>query len=330
MSDDLDENPRAFLDVCIGDDGPTRRITIRLFHEDTPKAVDNFLMICRGDAGSINLTNPNRLIRLCYSGCTFHRVVDGFMIQSGDITLNDGRGGMSVLDQIRDEEFVGDPAEEKTFEDENLGWKSMNEAGLVCMANRGPDTNTSQFFITLDDCSFLDGKHTVFGKVETGLDVVRDIGKVKVGENNKPVEDVVIVDCGQYFPESPQLKSHHQPPPPRRPRSRSPSQRRHRRHRDHHHRRRSRSPRRHHSRSRSPRRHKRHRDDDEEEYTRDDPDAEERILREEREREGRRWDNMPSNSAADEPEVKFKGRGTMRYRERKRWGGAGDSYGRLN
>lgn len=318
------------------------------------------------------------------------------MLQGGDITRANGTGGLCALSLS---EGV------KSFEDENLGWREIDAPGLVCMANRGPGTNTSQFFITLDECRYLTEKHTLFGKVVSGMDVVQKVGEVPVDAGDRPLEDVIVVECGLLeFPghkkggsgkrrESDQegkpersssrgRSRHHtdasaaqgrraggtaldgvgssnaqkptdadntplrgrsrtpvptDPLSPAKTKSQSSPEHRHHRERDqhrhhdrrHHRHRRSRSPI---TRSRSPRHHHYHRRRDS--YTRaDDPEAEERIAREERAREGlRRYDDVlpaPVPAPPVEGEVKFKGRGTMRYRERKQWG-QGDSYGRLN
>lgn len=109
-----------------------------------------------------------------YNGLTFHRVIDGFMIQGGDPN-GDGTGGPGY-----------------TIKDEFTSKLLHDGEGVISMANAGPDTGGSQFFITLRECSWLDGKHAVFGKVVKGMDVVRRIGKVKTDANDKPVEPVVI------------------------------------------------------------------------------------------------------------------------------------------
>lgn len=111
-----------------------------------------------------------------YNGVIFHRVIDGFMIQGGDPT-GTGRGDLSIPD-IQDE---------FTHEGGN-----KNNRGTISMANAGPNTGSSQFFINLVDNNFLDSKHPVFGEVIEGMDVVDSIAKVKTGANDKPVEDVVI------------------------------------------------------------------------------------------------------------------------------------------
>lgn len=137
-------------------------IELELFAKKAVKTVENFVGLAE---------------KGYYNGVIFHRVIDNFMIQGGDPT-GTGRGGQSLW---------GEP-----FEDEvNTGLKHDSE-GILSMANAGPNTNGSQFFITLKDTPWLDGRHTVFGKVINGMDVVKKIGKVKTGPNDKPVEDVVM------------------------------------------------------------------------------------------------------------------------------------------
>ncbi len=138
-------------------------IEIELFTTQTPKTVKNF----------VGLAEKGK-----YDGLIFHRIIDGFMIQGGDPT-GTGAGGESIY---------GGP-----FEDEFDPSLKHDGAGVLSMANRGPNTNTSQFFITLAATSWLDGRHTIFGKVIGGMDVVKAIGKVKVSKpNDKPVTDVVM------------------------------------------------------------------------------------------------------------------------------------------
>ncbi|HON35405.1 MAG TPA: peptidylprolyl isomerase [Methanothrix sp.] len=133
-------------------------ITLQLY-SDMPITTGNFLSLV--DEGF-------------YDGVIFHRVIDGFMIQGGDPT-GTGRGGPGYT--IRDE-----------FTDHN-----RNERGTIAMANAGPETGGSQFFINLADNSFLDEKHPVFGRVIEGMDVVDRIGKVKRDSADRPVEEVVII-----------------------------------------------------------------------------------------------------------------------------------------
>lgn len=138
-------------------------IEINLFANQTPKTVKNF----------VGLANQNY-----YNGVTFHRVIKGFMIQGGDST-GTGAGGRS---------FYG-----KDFEDEFVPELKHKAPGILSMANRGPNTNSSQFFITLAATPWLDGRHTVFGEVINGMDVVEAIGDVETSKPyDKPVDDVVI------------------------------------------------------------------------------------------------------------------------------------------
>lgn len=137
-------------------------IEIELFADKTPKTVENFT----GLAG-----------KGYYDGVIFHRVIENFMIQGGDPT-GTGRGG---------ESFWGGK-----FEDEIVAELKHDSPGILSMANAGKNTNGSQFFITLAATPWLNGNHTVFGKVIGGMDVVEAIGKTKTGPQDKPVTDVVM------------------------------------------------------------------------------------------------------------------------------------------
>lgn len=140
-------------------------IEIELFDKLAPKTVNNF----------VGLANKGY-----YNGVIFHRVIANFMIQGGDPT-GTGRGG---------ESFYG-----KKFEDEIVSTLRHDSPGVLSMANSGPNTNGSQFFITLVATPWLDGKHTVFGKVIGGLDIVQAIGKVQTTKpSDKPVTDVKIIE----------------------------------------------------------------------------------------------------------------------------------------
>ena len=138
-------------------------IEIELFADKTPKTVENF----------VGLANKG-----FYDGIIFHRVIADFMLQGGDPT-GTGRGGESL--------WGG------KFEDEFVPELKHDTPGILSMANAGPNTNGSQFFITLVPTPWLDGKHTIFGKVINGMNVVEDIGKVKTGPGDKPVEDVLMI-----------------------------------------------------------------------------------------------------------------------------------------
>ncbi|MBT8378360.1 MAG: peptidylprolyl isomerase [Ignavibacteria bacterium] len=137
-------------------------IEIELYAEQTPKTVENFVGLAE---------------KGYYDGIIFHRVIADFMIQGGDPT-GTGRGGNSLW---------GAP-----FADEIVPSLKHEEAGILSMANAGPNTNGSQFFITVVPTPWLDGKHTVFGKVLNGMNVVYDIAKVKTAAGDKPVNDVVM------------------------------------------------------------------------------------------------------------------------------------------
>ncbi len=138
-------------------------IEIELFANETPKTVENFVGLANKDY---------------YNGVIFHRVIDNFMIQGGDPT-GTGRGGESL--------WGG------KFADEIVPSLTHDVPGILSMANAGPNTNGSQFFITLVPTPWLDGKHTVFGKVIEGMDVVNAIGKVQTSKpGDKPLKDVVM------------------------------------------------------------------------------------------------------------------------------------------
>ena len=169
-------NPQVYFDVAIGDASP-RRITMELFSHATPITAENFRALCTGEKG----LNKNG-IPLSYKGSIFHRVIKGFMMQGGDFTNFNGTGGESIYGL--------------KFEDENFAIKHKKN-GLLSMANSGPGTNRSQFFITFVETPHLDGKHVVFGRVIEGLDVVTDVEKVTTDKNDKPIAEVKVVECGQ-------------------------------------------------------------------------------------------------------------------------------------
>lgn len=167
---------RTYFDIAIGKE-KIGRIVFQLFSEDVPKTAENFRALCTGEKG---IGKRGKL--LSYKGSTFHRIIKKFMIQGGDFTNGNGTGGESIY---------GDK-----FEDENFKYKH-DKVGLLSMANSGPGTNGSQFFITTVPTPHLDGKHVVFGKVLKGISVLRRLENVKTGSQDKPVEDCVILDCGE-------------------------------------------------------------------------------------------------------------------------------------
>ncbi|KAJ4833205.1 Peptidyl-prolyl cis-trans isomerase cyp40 [Turnera subulata] len=167
--------PRCFLDISIGGE-LEGRIVVELYNDVVPKTAENFRALCTGEKG----IGPNTGVPLHYKGCRFHRVIKSFMVQGGDISAGDGTGGESIYGL--------------KFEDENFELKHERKGML---ANSGPNTNGSQFFIATTRTSHLDGKHVVFGKVVKGMGVVRSIEHVTTGEADCPTVDVVIADCGE-------------------------------------------------------------------------------------------------------------------------------------
>jgi len=159
---------KVFFDLKIGNKD-IGRIVIGLLGEIAPKTVENFYQLCTFQNG------------YGFKGNKFHRVIKGFMMQGGDITTGDGSGGKSIYG-LR-------------FPDENFKLQHFG-AGWVAMANAGPDTNGSQFYIIFGPTPWLDGSHTVFGKVLEGMDVVTTVEETPTGSHDKPLEDVLMSDVG--------------------------------------------------------------------------------------------------------------------------------------
>lgn len=169
--------PRVYFDVSIGGES-IGRVVFQLFNDIVPKTAENFRALCVGH------TSENSSKKLHYKGSIFHRIIKDFMVQGGDFTNFNGTGGESIYGE--------------KFEDENFTLKH-DKPYLLSMANSGPGTNGSQFFITTVPTPHLDGKHVVFGRLLKGSDVVRELENVKKqGEN--PAMECKIEDCGELQP----------------------------------------------------------------------------------------------------------------------------------
>lgn len=168
------ENPRVYFDISIGGT-ESKRMEFELFKDVVPLTAENFRQLC---------ISGEKTGGKYYKNSIFHRVIKDFMIQGGDFDNFNGTGGKSIYGN--------------KFNDENFEYKHT-QSGLLSMANSGPNTNGSQFFITSKDTPWLDGKHVVFGRVTKGLEVLREIENLECDDQNKPSEEVKIVECGEII-----------------------------------------------------------------------------------------------------------------------------------
>merc|ERR1711865_90654 len=168
-------NPVVFFDMTIGG-ASAGRIEMTLRADVVPKTAENFRALCTGEKGTGTQGKP-----LHFKGSAFHRVITQFMCQGGDFTRGNGTGGESIYGE--------------KFADENFQLKHTGP-GTLSMANAGPNTNGSQFFLCTVKTDWLDGKHVVFGNVTGGMEVVKAIEAVG-SQSGKTSQPVVIADCGQ-------------------------------------------------------------------------------------------------------------------------------------
>ncbi|XP_065103584.1 peptidyl-prolyl cis-trans isomerase A [Paramisgurnus dabryanus] len=160
--------PRVFFDIT-ADGKPVGRVIMELRADVVPRTAENFRQLCTGEPG------------YGYKGSTFHRVIPDFMCQGGDFTKHNGTGGKSIYGN--------------KFADENFTLKHTG-AGILSMANAGPNTNGSQFFICTAATSWLDGKHVVFGQVVEGLDVIKKVESFG-SSSGKTSAKIVVANCGE-------------------------------------------------------------------------------------------------------------------------------------
>ncbi|KNH05415.1 cyclophilin [Perkinsela sp. CCAP 1560/4] len=168
QNQDLTVTNKVYFDISVYGE-PSGRVVIGLFGKTQPKTVENFQKLCTGEYG------------FGYKNTIFHRVIKGFMLQGGDFEKQDGTGGHSIYG--------------KTFDDEDLTVRHF--PGCVAMANSGPNTNGSQFYVTTHDSKWLDGTHVVFGKVLEGMDILYDAHLARTDEKDKPEFEIRITKSGE-------------------------------------------------------------------------------------------------------------------------------------
>jgi cyclophilin family peptidyl-prolyl cis-trans isomerase len=167
-AEDKTKLPRCFMDIT-ADGKPLGRIVVELRSDVVPKTAENFRALCTGEKG------------FGYKGSPFHRIIPQFMCQGGDFTRQNGTGGKSIYGE--------------TFPDENFKLKHT-KPGILSMANAGPNTNGSQFFLCTVITDWLDGKHVVFGSVVEGMDVVKKMEGFGT-KSGTTTAKILVADCGQ-------------------------------------------------------------------------------------------------------------------------------------
>ena len=180
FSDKIYENvSRAYFELAQGKT-LLGRVEMELFVDRVPRTCENFLQLCSGEKG------------FGYAKSILHRVIEGFLIQGGDVTGKSGTGGKSIYGS--------------TFDDENFSVKS-NRPWTLCMANTGPNTNQSQFFITLTESEDFQGKYVAFGRVVGGRRLLKRVEACQVDDDDRPVKDIQIYKCGVLRKADPMLGS---------------------------------------------------------------------------------------------------------------------------
>ena len=172
-------NPKVYMDIKIGNN-ELERVEFELFFDKVKLTVENFRCLCVGLALD-KKGNPK-----CFRGSKFHKIVKGSYIHGGDFENNDGSGGKGAF--------------QDSFNNENF-YYAHSMPGLLTMHNTAPNTNASQFYITLRKCPELDGNNVVFGRVLTGMSVIEKAGQVETDEKGRPKEDIVIECCGEISKE---------------------------------------------------------------------------------------------------------------------------------
>jgi len=177
---DLLKLPRVFLDVALGE-RPAARMVFALYVDSTPKTAENFRQLCAGEhAGTTARGKPFH-----YKGSVLHRVIPGLMVQGGDFDNANGTGGESIYG--------------RRFADENFRDKHTRR-GLLAMANDGPNTNGSNFFVTFAAAEHLDKRHVVFGELVSGMELLDELEKLETDPERRPLVDCVVTDCGECGP----------------------------------------------------------------------------------------------------------------------------------
>lgn len=171
-------NPRVYFEFKREDGTELGRIVLELFQKECPKTVENFRALCTGEKG----IGPNTGKRLWYQKSVVHRVIPGFMAQMGDFSKGNGSGGESIYGRM--------------FDDEAFVHKHKGR-GYLSMANRGPDTNGSQFFVLFKEAPHLDGKHVVFGKMVSGEQTLAQLENAETDEKDRPRSKIVVSKCGE-------------------------------------------------------------------------------------------------------------------------------------